>query len=183
MREPGPRLIGNVVIETDLGDGSRRAGRLREPRRPHPPRRGETPLGKVVSGWGNNGHDGHEGVLRGRLIGTYLHGPLLPKNVWLADRLIEWALSSQGGSPPELAELDDRLEEAAHESAVRGGVQPVVDPSSGPSRNVGQEMARRRGRQARTQGARVLVQYRGDRGRRMAVPEAAISGETFGKGH
>ena len=49
------------------------------------------------------------------MIGTYLHGPLLPKNVWLADRLIELALGI------ELAPLDDRLEDAAHERAAGGG--------------------------------------------------------------
>ena len=52
----------------------------------------EQPLGRVLSGHGNNGRDGFEGVQRGNVIGTYLHGPLLPKNVWLADRLIELAL-------------------------------------------------------------------------------------------
>ena len=53
------------------------------------------------------------GVRRGNVIGTYLHGPLLPKNVWLADRLIELALDI------ELEPLDDRLEDAAHGSARR----------------------------------------------------------------
>ena len=62
---------------------------------------GEQPLGRVLSGHGNNGKDGFEGVHRGNVIGTYLHGPLLPKNVWLADRLIELALGV------ELEPLDD----------------------------------------------------------------------------
>ncbi len=74
---------------------------------------GEKPLGKVLSGHGNNGKDGYEGVRRGNVIGTYLHGPLLPKNAWLADRLIELALGV------ELEPLDDRLEDAAHGSARR----------------------------------------------------------------
>ena len=63
---------------------------------------GEQPLGRVVSGFGNNGKDGREGVRRGRLIGTYLHGPLLPKNAWLADVLIEWALERGYGEAPAL---------------------------------------------------------------------------------
>jgi CobQ-like glutamine amidotransferase family enzyme len=75
-----------------------------------------------VSGFGNNGKDGGEGVRRGRLIGTYLHGPLLPKNTWLADVLIEWALERRTGAAPDLEPLDDRLEEAAHESAVRSAL-------------------------------------------------------------
>jgi CobQ-like glutamine amidotransferase family enzyme len=74
---------------------------------------GERPLGQVIKGHGNNGSDGTEGVHKGNVIGTYLHGPLLPKNVWLADRLIELALGV------ELAPLDDELERSAHESARR----------------------------------------------------------------
>ena len=68
----------------------------------------------MVRGFGNNGSDGWEGVHRGRLVGTYLHGPLLPKNAWFADWLIATAL---GGI--ELAPLDDALEDAAHGAARR----------------------------------------------------------------
>ena len=50
------------------------------------------PLGRVLHGHGNNGADGLEGVAPANMIGTYLHGPLLPKNAWLADRLIALAL-------------------------------------------------------------------------------------------
>jgi CobQ-like glutamine amidotransferase family enzyme len=117
VREPGPRLIGNVVIEVDLGQGPRRVAGFEN----HGGRTylgsGETPLGRVLSGFGNNGGDGGEGVLKGRLIGTYLHGPLLPKNTWLADHLIEWALESRAGGPVELEPLDDALEDRAHECA------------------------------------------------------------------
>jgi CobQ-like glutamine amidotransferase family enzyme len=74
---------------------------------------GERPLGRVLRGHGNNGEDGFEGVHRGNVIGTYLHGPLLPKNVWLADRLIELSLAV------ELEPLADAMEDAAHESARR----------------------------------------------------------------
>jgi CobQ-like glutamine amidotransferase family enzyme len=122
VREPGPRLIGNVVIEADLGDGPRRIAGFEN----HGGRtylgRSERPLGKVIAGHGNNGRDGYEGVRRARLIGTYLHGPLLPKNTWLADRLIEWALERRYGEPVSLAPLDDELERAAHESAVRAAL-------------------------------------------------------------
>jgi CobQ-like glutamine amidotransferase family enzyme len=69
----------------------------------------------VLKGHGNNGGDAHEGVRAGNVIGTYLHGPLLPKNTWFADWLIETAL---GLSEP-LAALDDELEDAAHAEARR----------------------------------------------------------------
>ena len=73
-------------------------GRLREPRRPHLPRRRRAAARHASSpGSATTASDGHEGVRRGRLIGTYLHGPLLPKNAWLADRLIEWALERRHG--------------------------------------------------------------------------------------
>jgi len=74
----------------------------------------ERPLGRVLAGHGNNGRDGFEGVRRGNVIGTYLHGPLLPKNVWLADHLIELALGIQLEALP-----GDELEGAAHASAIR----------------------------------------------------------------
>ena len=123
VREPGERLIGNVVIDADLGDGPRRLAGFEN----HGGRTylgtGEQPLGRVVSGFGNNGKDGAEGVRRGRLIGTYLHGPLLPKNAWLADVLIGWALERRLGTAPDLEPLDDRLEQAAHESAVRAALR------------------------------------------------------------
>jgi lipid II isoglutaminyl synthase (glutamine-hydrolysing) len=117
VREPGPRLIGNVAIEVDLGPGPRLiAGFENHGGRTHlgP---GVQPLGRVISGHGNNGADGHEGVRRHNLIGTYLHGPLLPKNAWLADHLIALALERRYGSRPDLEPLEDSLEAAAHESA------------------------------------------------------------------
>jgi CobQ-like glutamine amidotransferase family enzyme len=77
----------------------------------------------VIRGFGNNGKDGHEGVRRENVIGTYLHGPLLPKNAWLADRLIELGLARGLGSAPHLEPLDDELEQAAHESAHRAALR------------------------------------------------------------
>jgi lipid II isoglutaminyl synthase (glutamine-hydrolysing) len=117
VREPGPRLIGNVAIEADLGTGPGIiAGFENHGGRTHlgP---GAEPLGRVLRGFGNNGSDRLEGVRRENLIGTYLHGPLLPKNAWLADRLIQLALARREGSEPELVPLDDALEGAAHASA------------------------------------------------------------------
>jgi CobQ-like glutamine amidotransferase family enzyme len=117
-----PRLIGNVAIEVTLDpEGPPRvlAGFENHGGRTHlgP---AESPLGRVLKGFGNNGHDGFEGVRRGNVIGTYLHGPLLPKNAWFADWLIQRAL----GLDDPLAPLDDDLERRAHADALRAaGVQ------------------------------------------------------------
>ena len=122
VREPGPRLIGNVAIEVDFGNGPRTVAGFEN----HGGRTrlgpGAQPLGRVIKGFGNNGEDGLEGVRRDNLIGTYLHGPLLPKNAWLADRLIALALARRYGVLPELDPLDDSLELAAHESARRAAL-------------------------------------------------------------
>ncbi|MDX6634032.1 MAG: hypothetical protein QOF06_235 [Solirubrobacterales bacterium] len=117
VRSPGPRLIGNVAIEVDLGDEPQvLAGFENHGGRTHLGERAK-PLGAVIKGFGNNGDDGFEGVQRGNLIGTYLHGPLLPKNAWLADHLTALALERRYGTRPQLEPLDDSLELAAHESA------------------------------------------------------------------
>jgi CobQ-like glutamine amidotransferase family enzyme len=118
VREPGPRLIGNVSIEVDLGQGPKvLAGFENHGGRTYLGPQA-TPLGRVLHGHGNNGTDGYEGVRRNHLIGTYLHGPLLPKNAWLADRLIALALGRRTGEEPDLEPLDDELEAAAHDSAL-----------------------------------------------------------------
>ena len=117
VREPGPRLIGNVAIEVDLSAGPRLlAGFENHGGRTYLGSAAE-PLGRVVEGHGNNGRDGREGVRRANLIGTYLHGPLLPKNAWLADHLIATALERRYGTEIELEPLDDSFEDAAHTSA------------------------------------------------------------------
>jgi CobQ-like glutamine amidotransferase family enzyme len=76
------------------------------------------PLGKVIAGWGNNGEDGSEGAIYRRVFGTYLHGPLLPKNPWFTDLLIQLALERRYGKV-ELAPLDDSTETAAHDAALK----------------------------------------------------------------
>ncbi|MDQ3571764.1 MAG: glutamine amidotransferase [Actinomycetota bacterium] len=117
IREDGPRLIGNVAIEVDLGDGPRTlAGFENHGGRTYLGVEAQA-LGRVIKGHGNNGNDGLEGVRKDNLIGTYLHGPLLPKNAWLADRLIQLAIARRTGREPELEPLDDELEAAAHEGA------------------------------------------------------------------
>jgi len=113
VREPGPRLIGNVAIEVELHDGPAVLAGFEN----HGGRTylgaGARPLGRVLSGHGNNGRDGFEGVRRDNVIGTYLHGPLLPKNAHFADWLIATALGLE-----RLAPLEDALEDDAHREAL-----------------------------------------------------------------
>jgi CobQ-like glutamine amidotransferase family enzyme len=119
VREPGPRLIGNVSIEVELDERPRvLAGFENHGGRTHLGADAE-PLGRVLNGHGNNDRDGYEGVKRLNLVGTYLHGPLLPKNAWLADRLIALAIERRTGSLPQLEPLNDDLEASAHASALR----------------------------------------------------------------
>ena len=116
VRSEGPRLIGNVAIEVEIEPGQLRvlAGFENHGGRTHLGARA-TALGRVLRGHGNNGVDGYEGVRGGNVIGTYLHGPLLPKNVWFADWLIATAL----GCAEPLSPLDDALELRAHSDACR----------------------------------------------------------------
>ena len=115
IRSDGPRLIGNVAIEVALpgAEGRVLAGFENHGGRTHLGA-GEQSLGRVLKGHGNTGDSGFEGVVRGSVIGTYLHGPLLPKNAWFADWLVRRALGIEA-----LDELDDRLEDAAHAAARR----------------------------------------------------------------
>jgi CobQ-like glutamine amidotransferase family enzyme len=117
VRSDGPRLIGNVAIEVELPGLAR--PRILAGFENHGGRTqlgpDAQPLGRVLRGHGNDGASGWEGVRRGNAIGTYLHGPLLPKNVWLADWLIARAL----GRDEPLPALDDALEAAAHAEARR----------------------------------------------------------------
>lgn len=76
------------------------------------------PLGRVIAGWGNNGKDGYEGVHYKHVYGSYLHGPILPKNPWFTDYLITQALERRYGAV-ELAPLDDEIEDAAHQAALQ----------------------------------------------------------------
>jgi lipid II isoglutaminyl synthase (glutamine-hydrolysing) len=110
------RMIGDVLLECELEPGLRQtlagfenhAGRtiLDE---------GAEPLGRVVAGFGNDGESGYEGCRVGRAIGTYLHGPLLPRNPWLADWLLAQAVAHRTSEePPVFEPLDDSLEVQAH---------------------------------------------------------------------
>jgi CobQ-like glutamine amidotransferase family enzyme len=121
------RMIGDVLLECELEPGERRtlAGFENHAGRTILGEDAE-PLGRVVSGFGNDGESGFEGCRLGRAIGTYLHGPLLPRNPWLADWLLAQALARTLGEPPTLDPLADELEREAHTVAAgraraRGG--------------------------------------------------------------
>jgi CobQ-like glutamine amidotransferase family enzyme len=114
------RMIGDVLLECELEPGDlqtlagfeNHVGRTRlDP--------GAEPLGRVVAGFGNDGESGWEGCRVGRAVGTYLHGPLLPRNPWFADWLLAQALAHRLGGPPELEPLPDDLELEAHAVSAR----------------------------------------------------------------
>jgi CobQ-like glutamine amidotransferase family enzyme len=113
-----PRCIGNVIAEWDAPDGPQTVVGFEN-------HGGRTYLGPVARpfarvrrGFGNNGRDGGEGAVYRNAIGTYLHGPLLPKNPRLADHVIALGLRRRHGEIA-LAKLDDRAEERAHAAALR----------------------------------------------------------------
>jgi len=114
------RMIGDVLLECELEPGVVRtlagfenhAGRTYlDP--------GAEPLGRVVAGFGNDGESGFEGCRVDRAVGTYLHGPLLPRNPWFADWVLAQALAHRLGEPPVFEALPDELEQQAH--AVSAG--------------------------------------------------------------
>jgi lipid II isoglutaminyl synthase (glutamine-hydrolysing) len=118
------RMIGDVLLECELESGERRtlagfenhAGRTLLDS-------GAEPLGRVVAGFGNDGESGREGCRVGRAVGTYLHGPLLPRNPWFADWLLAQALAHRLGEPLELEPLPDELETQAHAVSARRAEQ------------------------------------------------------------
>jgi len=117
------RMIGDVLLDCAWADRSlagfeNHAGRTLLDR-------GAEPLGRVLAGFGNDGSSGFEGCRSGRVFGTYLHGPLLPRNPWLADLLLTEALA-HAGLETSLEPLGDELEAQAHAVAAeraraRGG--------------------------------------------------------------
>jgi lipid II isoglutaminyl synthase (glutamine-hydrolysing) len=121
------RMIGDVLLECELEPGHRRplAGFENHAGRTYLDE-GAEPLGRVVAGFGNNGEDGVEGARVGSTLGTYLHGPLLPRNPWLADWLIGSALARRLGDAPDLEPLPDDFERSAQRvsaerARARGG--------------------------------------------------------------
>ena len=143
-----------MLLECELEPGERRtlagfenhAGRTRLDA-------GAMPLGRVVAGFGNDGESGFEGCVVDRAVGTYLHGPLLPRNPWLADWVLAQALAhATGGEPPELEPLAGRARGARARGLRRAGPRARRAPLSA-ARAPDQDAscaARRRERGART---------------------------------
>lgn len=114
-QKPG-RLIDNIVLKSDLFEmpvvgfenhgGRTNIGKNR-------------PFGKVLYGSGNDGESGYEGVIYKNVIGTYLHGPLLPKNPQVCDYLITKALERKYGEKISLSLLEDREEKEANSYIVK----------------------------------------------------------------
>ena len=108
------RLIGNYAFDTEFGPVigfENHSGRTYLGK-------GVAPLGKMVSGYGNNGRDGTEGVHYKNTFCTYSHGPVLPKNPALADKLIETAMRRRDPSFV-LTPLDDCAEDFARDQVER----------------------------------------------------------------
>jgi hypothetical protein len=116
------RMIGDVLLQCELEPDQPRtlAGFENHAGQTYLDE-GTEPLGRVLAGFGNDGRSGYEGCRVGRAIGTYLHGPLLPRNPWLADWLLAQALAHRTGAPEAvLHPLEDDLESEAHDvSAAR----------------------------------------------------------------
>ncbi len=109
------RMIGDVLLECELEAGERRtvAGFENHAGRTHL-EAGAQPLGRVLAGFGNDGESGYEGCRVRNALGTYLHGPLLPRNPWLADWLLATAVEHATGERPQLHPQPDELELEAH---------------------------------------------------------------------
>ncbi len=113
------RLIGNVVVESRMdGNIFELAGFENHSGKTYLTEEGQ-PLGRVVAGFGNNAEDKTEGIIYRSAIGTYLHGPLLPKNPELADFLLQRSLRRRYGAEAVLASLEDGLEREAHSVAIK----------------------------------------------------------------
>ncbi len=114
------RMIGDVLLECELEPGRRwtLAGFENHAGRTHLDD-GAEPLGRVVAGFGNDGVSGFEGCRVGRAVGTYLHGPLLPRNPWFADWVLAQALAHRLGETSQLEPLPDELEAEAHGVSAR----------------------------------------------------------------
>jgi hypothetical protein len=112
-----PRIIGNVRAAATFGGRSFELFGFENHGGRTTLGSGATPLATVGRGQGNNGRDRTEGAVQGSIVGTYLHGPVLPTNPAFADALLARALAAPGRPDAALAELDDRLEDEAHRLA------------------------------------------------------------------
>lgn len=118
--QKSPRLIGNIILESDYISSTvvgfeNHGGRTYIG--------SHTPLGKVLFGHGNDGESGFEGVVYKNVIATYLHGPLLPKNPVLTDKIIKNAVLKKD-SQFLLSDIDSTLENTAHNYILNRFLKP-----------------------------------------------------------
>jgi CobQ-like glutamine amidotransferase family enzyme len=116
------RMIGRVVVDTPMGtavgyENHSGATELAP---------GQEPFGRVRVGHGNNGEDGTEGALRHHVIGSYLHGPILPANPVVADWLIGHAVQAATGRPFEPGPIDDGVADTARERQIARLTAPAA---------------------------------------------------------
>lgn len=124
--ESSLRLIGNIIITPSKGsfdfaqddNGNTIVGFENHGGRTYLGKQVK-PLGTVLKGFGNNGNDKTEGAVYKNSFGTYLHGPILPKNPHFADHLIKLALEKKYKKSINLSPLDDSLEWQAHKTIVK----------------------------------------------------------------
>jgi hypothetical protein len=113
VKPTGPRAVGEVLVDVDpevLGTVPTLTG-FENHGGATSRAEGVAALGQVVAGVGNGVGDGSEGAVHGRIVGTYLHGPVLARNPALADRLLSWALGDVALAPLDDAEPDSLREE------------------------------------------------------------------------
>ncbi|MGB8384156.1 MAG: cobalamin biosynthesis protein CobB [Dermatophilaceae bacterium] len=114
-RGQSTRMIGGIVLDTDFGEvvgfENHSGATVLGP--------GQAPFGRVRAGHGNNGSDGTEGARTNNVIGSYLHGPILPANPRVADGLIAAAVEAATGRPFEPGVLDDAVADQARARQVR----------------------------------------------------------------
>lgn len=112
------RLIGNIVVESHWNEALQRLVGFENHSGGTHLGAGVQPLGRVLTGYGNNGKDGTEGAVWRNVFGCYMHGSLLPKNPHFADHLLSLALLRRYGSAAMLTPLDDTLETLAHDAML-----------------------------------------------------------------
>ena len=114
-RGQSTRMIGGIVLDTDFGEvvgfENHSGATVLGP--------GQAPFGRVRAGHGNNGSDGTEGARTNNVIGSYLHGPILPANPRVADGLIAAAVEVATGRPFEPGVLDDAVADQARTRQAR----------------------------------------------------------------
>lgn len=111
------RLIGNLIVKSPIFFKTKLVGFENHTGRTYLGKNAK-PFAQVIKGFGNNGEDGSEGIIYKNSIGTYMHGPILPKNPELCDWIIEKALEKKYHKKVKLKKIDDSIEKKAKETII-----------------------------------------------------------------